>query len=253
MSVQSLVSQNRIKDALSLFPDNNETLLLKSRFSNLEREERLGLLSYEQASLKRNQIVSAILSLSGDVVAQSYQATSHYQASTPNRLTPSQIRAILERKNIGEAETNELIAACSQVLDFFKSNLSDDEYLDLCADAEMAFRKFSARTKDEDRKFSLIEQVQKMLPDYENFAEVSNTEGVLETLYNNASEQASIATISTYLTAVIRKFPALANLSNEWEVDQIEFTDKVMGATAISRRMHEKQLCGRWLAKIGRK
>lgn len=256
MTVNQLVAQNRIKDALSLLPDDTTSLMLKGRYSRLQKEVSLGVISTEAANLENSRIVAAILSIAGnsnDSQPISYQSPIAYQPSTPKQLTPSQIRAILERKNIGEAETSELIAACSQVLDFFKSNLSEDDYLELCADGEMAFRKFSARPKDEDRKFSLIEAIGRMLPDYENFAETSNTETVLETLYNRASEAKTLETFKPYFEAVLRKFPVLANWKAEFEVDEIEHLDLIRNATPLSKKMFEKQLCERWLNKVGKR
>lgn len=253
--VQNLVKQNRIKEAIAALPQDNQTLLLSSRFSSLQREANLGLISKAEESLRHNQIVAAILSIAGnsnDSQPSSYQSPITYHPATPKQLTPSKIRAILERKNIGEDETSELIAACLQVLDFFKSNLSDDEYLDLCADAEMAFRKFSARPKDEDRKFSLVEQVQKMLPDYENFAEVSNTESIIETLYNKANEAKTIAAFKPYFEAVLRKFPKYEHLKSSFEVEEIEFQDRAISATPLSKRMLEKTFCESWLYRIGK-
>lgn len=251
-SIQNLIASNHILEALNSLPESTTVLLLKSRYNRNEKDNNLGLLNYQNYLIERSRIVNAILDISGVSKETATQLMSTNNAA-PSKLTPSEIRAIITRKNIGEQETQQLIAACSQVLELFKGNLSEDEYLELCGNAEMAFRKFNARPKDEDRKFTLLEEVEKMLPDFENFSQVSNTETILETLYNRAKEALTLATFKPYFEAVLRKFPALGNLKHEFEVDEIEYFDRVSNATLLLRRMFEASLCEKWVNKIGKR
>ncbi len=46
----------------------NQAILLLSRLKNLEREERMGTISFSNASIQRNQITHSILSILGDMV-----------------------------------------------------------------------------------------------------------------------------------------------------------------------------------------
>ena len=63
--IQQLISQGKLKEALEALPFNNESILLTSRLSGLERQEREGVISNSDAGLERSRIVAAILSLAG--------------------------------------------------------------------------------------------------------------------------------------------------------------------------------------------
>ena len=63
--IQQLIAQGKIKEALEALPFNNESILLTSRLSGLERQEREGVISNSDAGLERSRIVAAILSLAG--------------------------------------------------------------------------------------------------------------------------------------------------------------------------------------------
>jgi len=68
MTISDFVAQNRLEDAINLIKDPNERALLSNRLADLNRSERLGLLSFSEASLTRRQIVNSILNSSGATV-----------------------------------------------------------------------------------------------------------------------------------------------------------------------------------------
>ena len=82
---------------------------------------------------------------------------------------------------------------------------------------------------------------------------ISNTETILEAPYNRAKEALTLATFKPYFEAVLREFPALGNLKHEFEVDEIEYLDRVRNATVFLRRMFESSLCEKWVNKIGKR
>lgn len=69
--VRELISKARLGDALKLLreamPDNNEILQLQGRLSELERDERLGVIDRRDANITRNQITAAALELTRDL------------------------------------------------------------------------------------------------------------------------------------------------------------------------------------------
>ncbi|WP_421946819.1 COR domain-containing protein [Phaeodactylibacter xiamenensis] len=70
--VRALVARSRIDDAIAalkaLVPESlsAEVLGLESRYSKLQRDSRMGILSNSEQNLERNQIVAAILDLAGE-------------------------------------------------------------------------------------------------------------------------------------------------------------------------------------------
>jgi hypothetical protein len=71
-SVWLLIAQGKLKQALDLLPDTNEFILQKARFSKLEHEERMGIITTSEANLERNRITHALLQmLDDDVVTTS--------------------------------------------------------------------------------------------------------------------------------------------------------------------------------------
>lgn len=83
--IQQLISQGKLKEALEALPFNNESVLLTSRLSGLERQERQGVISNSDAGIERSRILSAILSLAGiDAESVSVKST---QMSSKDSLT----------------------------------------------------------------------------------------------------------------------------------------------------------------------
>lgn len=66
MTITDFVAQNRLEDAIKLIANSNERALLSNQLADLNRSERLGLLSFSEASKSRARIVDAILSFSGN-------------------------------------------------------------------------------------------------------------------------------------------------------------------------------------------
>jgi hypothetical protein len=64
--LKTLIAQGKLKQALDLLPDTNEFILQKARFSKLEHEERMGIITTSEANLERNRITHALLQMLGD-------------------------------------------------------------------------------------------------------------------------------------------------------------------------------------------
>jgi hypothetical protein len=66
-ALKEMISKNRVKKVLDIlvktFPDQNDFTLLKSRFSGIERENRIGVISSSAYNMERNKIVIAVLDM----------------------------------------------------------------------------------------------------------------------------------------------------------------------------------------------
>lgn len=62
--IASLVGQNKLREAIALLP-MHESIMLGGRLSALEKQERMGTISYSDATRMTNQIAHAILSFAG--------------------------------------------------------------------------------------------------------------------------------------------------------------------------------------------
>lgn len=75
IAVRKLVSKGNLKGALNALADvfgdddaaTDQVHLLNSRLSNLNKENRMGLLSFSEANLQRNKITNSILELLRDL------------------------------------------------------------------------------------------------------------------------------------------------------------------------------------------
>lgn len=73
--IRQLIVANRLGEALQALakalPDHlkNEAMLLQTQFQDLERNERLGMISFGDAGIRRANIVNAALSLTGQIGA----------------------------------------------------------------------------------------------------------------------------------------------------------------------------------------
>ena len=69
IEIRQLIAQGRLSEALKILPSilpahlRNEALQLQRRLSDLERENRMGIISSADAGLERNKITSAVLDL----------------------------------------------------------------------------------------------------------------------------------------------------------------------------------------------
>jgi len=63
--IQKLVSQGNLSDAIDLI-EGNSGIMLASRFNELERKNRMGVISEAEYRVQRNKIVESILAQSGD-------------------------------------------------------------------------------------------------------------------------------------------------------------------------------------------
>ncbi len=74
IKVNDLISKNKFKDAIKLMrellqesPQLNEVLAQSGRFQELERQERLGIVDYQNANIEKNKIRYALLGLIEDI------------------------------------------------------------------------------------------------------------------------------------------------------------------------------------------
>ncbi len=69
--IRTLVAGNKLKQAIALMLENstqdsdlhNQVVMLSGRFQDLERKDRMGLLSPGEANLTRNQVVAGLLGI----------------------------------------------------------------------------------------------------------------------------------------------------------------------------------------------
>ncbi len=78
MDIQQLVATANLRAALSLLPNNNESLMLTSRYNKLQRDLNLGLVTTQEAFIEQNKIVQAILNFADNT---STNNTPQYAAS----------------------------------------------------------------------------------------------------------------------------------------------------------------------------
>jgi hypothetical protein len=74
--LQSLIIENQIKEALDLMIHytkdhkgnmKNTVILLSSQFNQLERDTALGLISYSDVTLYRNQLMNKLLAIVNEI------------------------------------------------------------------------------------------------------------------------------------------------------------------------------------------
>lgn len=80
MDIQQLIGLGKIDAALMLLPQTTEVIMLKSRLHSIERNAHLGMISFQDASMQRNQIVHAILHLADNA---NINSTSQFSISRP--------------------------------------------------------------------------------------------------------------------------------------------------------------------------
>ncbi|MBK8043642.1 MAG: toll/interleukin-1 receptor domain-containing protein [Haliscomenobacter sp.] len=85
-TIQQLVAEGRIKEALELLPaGDDQTIMLKGRFSKNEKEKNLGILTYEEHQREHNRIVLALLSLAETVRPSQPPVDSPREEAAPKR------------------------------------------------------------------------------------------------------------------------------------------------------------------------
>lgn len=87
-SISQLIKNNNIEGALNaletLLPpeDRHEVTMLMARYNQMERDNRIGVLSPREVSMERNRIIDAILSLSKDI--EQPEEVPEKPSSSPN-------------------------------------------------------------------------------------------------------------------------------------------------------------------------
>lgn len=108
---RTLIGNNKVKQAINLLEENfqdgdylAEIVLQKNKLAHLQKQERLGLLSFSEASTERNKIVHALLSLIGDIKDGNPISKEDTQKDQPT----TQIINIINSKNVntGNVTTN---------------------------------------------------------------------------------------------------------------------------------------------------
>ena len=62
MTIRELIAKGRVAEAIELLPDE-WPVIIGQRWSQFERNKRMGLLSYDQESLDRNRIINSIFEI----------------------------------------------------------------------------------------------------------------------------------------------------------------------------------------------
>ena len=65
--IRNLIAKSKLKQALDLLPNDNEFVLLKSRYNANEKNKRLGIVGNDEYNRTRNQITNALLEMLEDV------------------------------------------------------------------------------------------------------------------------------------------------------------------------------------------
>ena len=104
-----LIGKNQIKKAIDLLETNfkdsdysDEILQHKNKLTNLESQERIGILSFNEANITRNRIVHALLSLISGIK----ETELIPKEEKPNSTAPIQVINIINSKNVNTGNVN---------------------------------------------------------------------------------------------------------------------------------------------------
>lgn len=114
--IQALVAQNRIDEALALFGNSSDVVLLTSRWNSLKRQKMLGTISSSDEGVERSRIITALLSYVG--ADSSFIPTL---SATPTHTQPKSWEQILLDVEAKYTRQNPAIAnEASQLLVLFR-------------------------------------------------------------------------------------------------------------------------------------
>lgn len=110
LEIRNYIGKSQINQAIDLLLNDDEYCsigtLIKSRFSRLESDSRVGILSFQDQNLQRNQIVQSILSTIGEESIKS----APIQVQITINMNPKEFG-----KQVSSLNLDELIPICNQV------------------------------------------------------------------------------------------------------------------------------------------
>lgn len=118
MNIKQLIGSGKINAALMLLPQTTEATMLQSRFKSLERDTNLGLISFHEASLQRNQIAHAILNLANDSTINS---TSQFSISRPTVVEDFNETALMSIVANNKRRRVDIAAEAQKILNDYRS------------------------------------------------------------------------------------------------------------------------------------
>lgn len=122
--IHDLVRQNKLNEAINLLGE--EGIMLSSRLNGLRRQERLGTISFDQATMQRNRIVSAILSIGGvNVDSVTPTKVSHPQTEGPEALL---MTIIIQNKRRRPGIAEQADSLLSEIRDYNDNKLRNTSY-----------------------------------------------------------------------------------------------------------------------------
>ena len=118
MDIQQLIQSGKIEAALMLLPHTTDAIMLKSRFNSLKKDTHLGLISFHEASLQRNQIAHAILNLANDSTINS---TSQFSISRPTVVEDFNETALMSIVANNKRRRVDIAAEAQKILNDYRS------------------------------------------------------------------------------------------------------------------------------------
>lgn len=104
---KELIAKSRIQESIDLMkqalqdhPSITELQGYEASFTTLERENRMGILSYEQANMRRSQVVNSLLSFYSELAKEKPETKN---AKNANEQTTTESRTISNSKNAIQA------------------------------------------------------------------------------------------------------------------------------------------------------
>ncbi len=183
--IQNLVGSNKIEDAIkALYQvpgiNSNDVVLLQSRWTNLSREQRLGMLSYSEHSQQTARIVAAILSYAGCDTNATPTNRPAQPTQTPQGWEPQLLQIIRDndRKNTDNVKrATTLLEAFRSYYDLKRTRSFFDrsgEKLQEIQDKFEAFKKTLNKSENESvEKFidRVADHIAAAIPDWPSIAE----------------------------------------------------------------------------------
>lgn len=205
VSVNSLLAKAKIKEALELIAkEGGDVVLLQSRYNRLKREEQLGLISFNEASIERNRIVAAIQSFAGlesatnapsVIVAQN---VNYWIIGGVNYQDPDAFQRFIAKSRHGvAAEYTEAIQFGKAVLSYMKSKFDERTFNTEFSPLRYAIEDLESRQTVE-RMRLVVSEVQKHQDLILRFLKKEVKESLLEKMYNNANEDNRLSFLEKY-------------------------------------------------------
>lgn len=233
--IKDLVINAKLQQALQLLPDNNDTILIKSRFNRYQYDSTHTLKSTSELSIEYSKIISAILEI-----------VDRYEPRPNSIVEVNKLHefSVEELKNIFDSDLtvntiSKFKLAIEQILRFFKENLPLDEYRNFCSTAESTYEQFKLTPFH--YKDIMLEQVVELFTEYRSFHihEIASTDR--EVLLSKAKTTKTIQDVFSYIelyhTNLVEEFKTAVDILNS----------RYQTATPMAKRLAEIQMITHYL------